>query len=395
MLALGGALLAAPAVGQQPVRNGELRLGALFPFTGPLAIYGDEVFRGLSLAVAAANEGGGIGGRRLVLVRADAADPTAAVAETRRLAADGIGLVFGTFATGAALAASQAADQQGVAFVELAAAADPFTARGFRFTFRTAPDAAGLAGLAAAFATGPVAAGLGVAPGALRVALLTERGARGFALASALIAAFEGTGVPSPDNLIAVPGEDVAPLIARLRASEARILLHDSDQAGIVRVAAALAASGPRLPLRIGLGAGYSLSDSAGVAGPAIEGAFSLDVPQYAASEAAAPGARRFADAYRTAFGQEPRCGLSLAAFAGAEMVLAAIAAARGTEREALRAAMLALDRPVGSAPNGWGAAFNEAGQNRRAFANLHQWQEGRLVTVWPADAAVAAPRLA
>lgn len=391
-LGLGATLLGVPALAQP--RNGDLRLGALFPFSGPLAIYGDEVFRGLSLAAAAANEAGGVAGRRLALVRADAADATAAVAETRRLSGEGVGLVFGTFATGAALAASQAAEQQGLCFVELAAAADPLTARGFRGVFRTAPDAAGLAGLAAAFVTGPVAAALGRSASSLRLAMLTERGARGFALASALLAGFEGTGMAAPENLISVPGEDLAPLIARLRAAGADVLIHDSDQAGIVRLAAAMAAEGLRLPVRIGLGAGYSLSDSAAVAGPAIEGAFSLDVPQYAAAAAATPGARRFADAYRTAFGQEPRCGLSLAAFSGAEMAIAALAVARGTERDALRAALLALDRPVGSAPNGWGAAFNEAGQNRRAFGHLHQWQDGRLVTVWPADAATTAPRL-
>lgn len=391
-LGLGAALAGLPALAQQ--RNGELRLGALFPFSGPLAIYGDEVFRGLSLAVAAANEAGGVSGRRLALARADAVDATAAVAETRRLAGEGVGLIFGTFATGAALAASQAAEQQGVCFVELAASADPLTARGFRGVFRTAPDAAGLAGLAAAFVTGPVLAALGRDLPALRIAILTERGARGFALASALLAAFEGTGMTAQENLISVPGEDLAPLIARVRAVRADVLFHDSDQAGIVRLAAAMAAGGLRLAVRIGLGAGYSLSDSAAIAGPAIDGAFSLDVPQYAAAEAATPGARRFVDAYRTAFGQEPRCGLSLAAFAGAEMSLAALVAARGTERDALRTALLALDRPVGSAPNGWGAAFGEAGQNRRAFGHLHQWQEGRLVTVWPADAAAAAARL-
>jgi branched-chain amino acid transport system substrate-binding protein len=391
-LGLGAALLAERARAQG--RGGDLRVGGLFPFSGPLAIYGDEVFRGLALAVAAANDAGGIAGRRILLLRADAADATAAVAETRRLAAEGVGLVFGTFATGAALAASQAADQQGVSFVELAAAADPLTARGFRGVFRTGPDAAGLAGLAAAFVTGPVAAALGREPASIRVAMLTERGARGFALASALAAAFSGTGIAPPENLIAVPGEDLAPLIARLRAGGADVLFHESDQAGILRLAAGLGGEGPPPPVRVGLGTGYSLSDSAAVAGPALDGAFSLDVPQFAAAEAAVPGARRFADTYRTAFGQGPRCGLSLAAFAGAGMVLAAVEAARGTDRAARRAALLALDRPIGAAPNGWGTAFSEAGQNRRAFGHLHQWQDGRLVTVWPGDAAAATPRL-
>src|SRR4051812_26449365 len=47
---LGGlAALAAAArpTGAQPVEGNSTRLGALFPFTGPLALLGDEHFRGL------------------------------------------------------------------------------------------------------------------------------------------------------------------------------------------------------------------------------------------------------------------------------------------------------------------------------------------------------------
>ena len=54
---------------------------------------------------------------------------------------------------------------------------------------------------------------------------------------------------------------------------------------------------------------------------------------------------------------------------------------------------MLATDLPEGKAVTGWGALFDESGQNTRARPLLAQWQEGRLVTVAPAPAAVGALR--
>ena len=51
-------------------------------------------------------------------------------------------------------------------------------------------------------------------------------------------------------------------------------------------------------------------------------------------------------------------------------------------------ASVLALDLPIGSAVNGWGVKFDEAGQNsnERVQHYMLQWQNGSLVTVWPEE---------
>ncbi len=59
-------------------------------------------------------------------------------------------------------------------------------------------------------------------------------------------------------------------------------------------------------------------------------------------------------------------------------------------EADRVRAAMLATDLPDGATPTGWGARFDERGQNTRARPSVLQWQNGKLVTVFPAEAAVA-----
>ncbi|WP_242662491.1 ABC transporter substrate-binding protein, partial [Teichococcus deserti] len=68
--ALAASGLARPALAQAP-RAAELRIGAVYPFAGPLALLGDESFRGLELAVEARNEAGGVQGRMLRLVKAE------------------------------------------------------------------------------------------------------------------------------------------------------------------------------------------------------------------------------------------------------------------------------------------------------------------------------------
>jgi len=66
--------------------------------------------------------------------------------------------------------------------------------------------------------------------------------------------------------------------------------------------------------------------------------------------------------------------------------------AAGSLEPEAIRKAVLALDEPVGSTILGFGLKFAENGQNERAFNVVLQWQDGKLVSVWPQRFAVAAP---
>ena len=61
----------------------ELKLGALYPFSGGLALLGDESFRGVQLAVDERNAAGGINGQKITLVKADAVDASQAVGEAR------------------------------------------------------------------------------------------------------------------------------------------------------------------------------------------------------------------------------------------------------------------------------------------------------------------------
>jgi branched-chain amino acid transport system substrate-binding protein len=213
-------------------------------------------------------------------------------------------------------------------------------------------------------------------------------------LAAALEAEFRARGLALAERLThAAQGADLGALIQRLRAANAEIVLHAAFQNDIAPFFRALEEAGWRPRMVIGAGPGYAMADTARAIGPAFEGALSLDVPPFALNERFAPGAAAFQEAYKRRYGAEPRSGHSLANHAGATVCLEAMHRAGGAERERLRAELLATDVPPGGTSAGWGVRFDEKGQNTRAEPVLAQWQQGRLLAVFPEAAAAAALR--
>ncbi len=135
-----GALLAGPALLGRAARaqqHAEWRLGALFPLTGNLSVLGTEALAGAEVAVEMANERGGVLGRRVALVTADATSPANATNEARRLITrEGLRFLLGTYGSSISLAIAAAANQFRAVYWENSAVADDLTARGHRYVFR-------------------------------------------------------------------------------------------------------------------------------------------------------------------------------------------------------------------------------------------------------------------
>ena len=113
-----------------------MKVGALFPFSGALALLGQESYRGLELAVNEINAAGGINGEKIQIVKADAVDPTQAVSETKRLISSNVIGVFGSYASGISYAASPVTELAGVPYFELGATAHKITTRGYKYLFQ-------------------------------------------------------------------------------------------------------------------------------------------------------------------------------------------------------------------------------------------------------------------
>ncbi|MBR0656401.1 ABC transporter substrate-binding protein [Plastoroseomonas arctica] len=387
------ATLALAAIPGEPLAQGaEHRFGALFPLSGPLALQGDESFRGLELAAEERNAAGGILGRPIRLLKADAVDATQAIAEIRRLlGAERAVAMFGTHASALSVAASQIAELQGIAYIEMGATADAITERGFRTLFRTCPRIADFAIATVEAVAESLAPALAVEAQGLRVSILAEDQGDAQAMAAAQDGALRAAGLV-PVERLAYPARmmDFAPLLQRLRAANTQILLHSGPQGDIAPLFRAMQDAAWRPAMLLGTGAGYAMAETARAVGAGFEGVLTLEFSPFAVKESFAPSVPLFVEAYKGRYGSEPRSALSLANYAAGLIAFEAFHRAGSLDKDRIRAVMLAAEIAEGASPAGWGLRFDERGQNTRARPFLMQWQSGTLHVIGPEPAATA-----
>ena len=143
---VGAASVAAAGVSMPAILRAQgqnLKIGILHPVTGGLAYEGEQCRKGALLALEEINAAGGIksiGGAKLEAVLADAqSKPDVGAAEIDRLAEAGVLAVQGPFASGIALATTQAAAKHNLAHLVDVGVVDQIVTRGLSNTFRFAP----------------------------------------------------------------------------------------------------------------------------------------------------------------------------------------------------------------------------------------------------------------
>ena len=387
-LATGLALSASQALAQQTVK-----VGALYPFSGGLALLGDESFRGLEIAIEERNAAGGLNGKKIELVKGDAVDPNQAVGEARRLTSvDKVSVIFGTYSSSLSIAATQVAELAGVPYFELGAISDPITERGFKYVFRTNPTSKDFAARMVDSVIDAIAPALNVQPKDLKIGIIHEDSLYGQTVAGYQQKRAKEKGLNLVETLpYSAKSVDLTPVILRLKSAGVDVVLQTSYQNDTVLFFRQMKDQGFKPKAVIGAGGGYSTRDTVQAVGPEnMEGALNVDFPQYRTNPKAAPGIDEFVKKYQAKYGIAPRSGHSLTNYMGANVFLDAMAASKDLKADSIRETVMKVDIPEGKTATGWGVKFSEAGQNTRVSPFLMQWQGGELVTVFPPEAAVA-----
>src|SRR5437773_6916294 len=113
------------------VQTCALPICVLEPLTGALAGEGKRHLEGYEIVRDLINERGGVMGKKLVFVVADAPDPTAAASEANRLITrEGVKIITGTFSSRLCGAASEAAARHDVIYWETSCVDPRFNKRG-------------------------------------------------------------------------------------------------------------------------------------------------------------------------------------------------------------------------------------------------------------------------
>ena len=102
--------------GNDKAASDEIRIGANFEMTGNTANYGTSTLDGLKLAIKEANEAGGVGGKKIVLIEADNKSDAAesANAATKLISDDHVRAIIGPATTANVIAQSQIASDNKV-----------------------------------------------------------------------------------------------------------------------------------------------------------------------------------------------------------------------------------------------------------------------------------------
>ena len=145
LIGAGGVALALTmAAGGGALAQETLKVGAINPYSGPLALYGDELARGYELAAEAVNAEGGVLGRQVEIVRGNATNPQEGIAAVEALG-DEVDVFIGTYVSGVSNAASERAMTFDKLYWDTNALAAELTDRGLPNFVRVGPFAGSFA----------------------------------------------------------------------------------------------------------------------------------------------------------------------------------------------------------------------------------------------------------
>jgi branched-chain amino acid transport system substrate-binding protein len=403
LVVAGAALLLSSCL---PGPQSTIRIGALFPMSGPQASLSGQEYAGVRLAQDLVNADGGVHGTPIELVTRDLTmreDADARVAELQRA---GVRAIIGTYSSSLSLPASSAAARRGLLYWEAGAVADQVTGRGLPLVFRVGATGGNLGSMSSHFTASVLAPRLNRAPATLRMAIIEEDDAYGRSVGDAARAQALREGiqvVAAIPYLAAVP--DWARVFDAVDRARPDILVLASYIPDGVSFRRAMLARNLHVDALIGSTMAECGPEFGALLGADAVGVFASDRPTAGFN----PGALnaigraaydRFAAAYRLERHAEPT-EEALGGFAAGWALFHYVLPAAGSDLSATSMANAArsLDLPLGSLANGAGIQFATSqalmGQNLRAASVIWQWQGIRhSVTVYPPVFATGVPIL-
>ncbi|WP_042346968.1 ABC transporter substrate-binding protein [Bacillus massiliigorillae] len=373
-----------------------LKIGALFPLTGNLALLGEESYRGVELAIEQINKKGGVaGGKKIELVKGDAPDADAAQSEANRLInRENVQTIVGSYSSGIAHAASEMTERNGVLFWEYGAVADSITERGYKYVLRTNPPASYLSKTHIDFIKNYVAENIGKDLGNLKVAIAHEDSSYGTTIADEAVklAKKEGIKIVSTQPYAAA-SNDLSSVVLNIKKSKPDVLIVVSYLNDAILFHRQCKELGLDVPVVIGSGGGHDMAGFIEGVGDIGDGIFNVAFPQYEINHEYTPGIEEFIELYKAKYGEGPRSGHSLVHYMGTNVLLDLIDEVGEINPDKLRDVANDYKIEPGKTVTGWGIQFDpETGQNLLSRPYVHQWVDGKLYAVWPESVSVREP---
>jgi branched-chain amino acid transport system substrate-binding protein len=355
--------------------GGEVLVGVEIPLTGAVARAGTGAYEGIQVAADVFNAKNPKTKIKLVAID-DESQPAKAVAAVEQLASQGVVAITGGYGTNNIGPASDAADKAGLVYMTSGGTEPGLTQRGLKHFFRI-NNAAGYT---------RAMIGLFTEQGVKSVSILYSTKEATASLAKAVEEQLTAKGVKTVSHAFDPAISDFKPVVNKVKVqdqSEAIAMIgYENDYVGIIRAAKVLK---PSLKSVVGV---WSLATPKMATDfpdlmPNVYGTALLPFP----TEFGTPEGKEFAAAHQKRFNKEPDY-VALFGYVQALALFEAIdrAGKAGTLKQpgALAEELRRTDRDtlIGR------LQFDAKGDNPNFVQRMGQHQDGKVVIVWPKDAA-------
>jgi branched-chain amino acid transport system substrate-binding protein len=364
-----------------------IKLGAVFPLTGPWAENGTNSLHGVQLAVEHVNAQGGIksmGGARLEVVQGDTqADPALAASVTRRLVGvDKVAALFGCYLSSYTLTASTEAEKAGVPLFTNSFL-DTLTERGYKYFFQL-PAKASAMGTAAVGYFKEAAEASGLKP--KMFANVSDDNANTQKQARTISDIATKYGFQQLFLDFYTGGiTDASAIVNKVRSSKADFMFINGPTPDVILIVRTLRNVGWKKPI-IGTGGGGSLTRGYGDAlkkdadGSFGIGAWNWDLPYPRMKEVNGEFTKRFNEPFIPQEAGEM--------YAAVWIVKEALENVKGADPEKIRnyVAATTFKEPPASLMPGNVIKFDQTGWNVNSIPIMIEWKESLPYTVWPSQ---------
>jgi branched-chain amino acid transport system substrate-binding protein len=397
LLAVAATAALAPACTSQA---DPVRVGAIYPLSGPDGGPGTDEHNGVLLAADLVNDDGGVQGRPVEIDSLDVAGPDGAPGAVEALSQQGVSLVLGSYGSPISEVVARETATRGMLFWETGAVGMlPFSAERGTLTFRVPPTGGTLGRAAISFVAGELASKLHRDPRSLTFAISYVDDVYGRTVADGAAAALRARGL----RLVERFGYDFRTLDAdaladRIAAAKPEVLFVSGYIKDAIALRRALVTHHVPLLASIGTSSSYCMPAFGRTLGKDAVGLFASDKPDAWVMEGSGLSGEadallyRADEAYRDLYGK----GMSAAALTGFSsawaLLLHVLPDAAELSPSGVATAARAADLPMGSLPNGSGLKFGApgtpgAGDNLRAMSVIWEWvAPGKEVVVWPPE---------
>ena len=372
----------------------EVTVPYVLGLTGGTAAFGAAAKRGVELAEKVVNENGGIkslGGAKLKIEIVDhQSKQDIAFNRVKDLARQDIPFAMGAMGSGPTITATEAAERSRLPFLVDGSDDDQITSRGFQYLVNLSMP---MSGAAANSVKGLRELSDKHGWNLKNIAILIHDDPPGPTSLKSLQAVVDKHGFNVIETLrYAESTTDFTPIVAKLRALKPDLTIQQSYPSSALLITKTMAEQRYNPNAIFGIMAGHSLSNYGKELGAAANGTI---FTTYWSPDLKLPAAQDFVRRYREAGHEDvpdPFTAIGYRTVIAASHILEA---AGSTDRDKVLKTMKSLDVHEGDWPLYpflGGIKFNEKGENIRDEVVIAEWIEGKPRSVWPFDAAGAAP---